>query len=69
MKYTVTGWTIGGWDVEDTATSLRAAKAIARVTMGGFSADSGSHCKIECNGKTLLKWSGTTTGRWMRVTV
>jgi hypothetical protein len=69
MIYEIKGWTTGGWNVEDKTTSLREAKRIAKVTMGGFCADSGSHCVIRVNGHDLLKWSGTTNGKWMRVTV
>ena len=69
MKYEITGWTTGGWDVTDQTTSMRKAMAIAKVTMGGFSADdSGSRCRIYRNGIAIKAWSGTTSGRWITVT-
>ncbi len=67
--YTVHGYTTGGWDVDDTTTSLRKAMAIARQTMGGFSADSSSHVNIARNGVIIKAWSGTTAGKWVSVTV
>jgi hypothetical protein len=69
MTYTITGWTTGGWDVVDHTNSLKAARAMAKTTMGGFSADSGSHVAISKDGLDVIKWSGTTAGRWIRVTV
>ena len=55
--------------MDDTTTSLRKAMAIARQTMGGFSADSSSHVNIARNGVIIKAWSGTTAGKWVSVTV
>ena len=69
--YLIHGWTNGGWDVKDTATSLRKAEKVARNTMSGFSADSGSHVRIYKmdQRQPIRAWSGTTSGKWIPVTI
>jgi len=68
MTYTVTGYTAGGWDRKQTATSLKTAARIASEYRAALAPQTGSRVIISRADCPVHVWAGAESGRWMRVT-
>lgn len=67
--YMVEGFTTGGWELSEPATTLREAERKAKDMRATYPANFSSRVTISSDGKPLKRWRGNVSGKWIFIPV